>query len=142
MCKSFELLHAGSKGDAIFPGTEVDGVAILIEKNFLCNIKYVIGEDCPYFGKMLYLYFADGFDQVKITSQRFIEGLMCFIPDEAKQEHLKACFAILDIDRDERLNILNLLHVYKNLNGSTLLGREVFKIMHYYLMKNLYNKNE
>lgn len=49
---------------------------------------------------------------------------------------------MLDIDRDGQLNILNLLHLYKSLPGNSLLGREVFKIIHYYLQKNLYNKND
>lgn len=44
------------------PGSDIDGVAVLIEKNFTQNIKRVIGTNCPFFGKMLYLYFAQGLD--------------------------------------------------------------------------------
>ena len=39
-----------------------DGISVLTEANFTKNIKHVIGVDCPYFGKLLYLYFAKGLD--------------------------------------------------------------------------------
>ena len=48
-------------------GAHIDGIAVLTEENFMKNIKYVIGEDEPYFGKMLYLYMSKGYDKAKIT---------------------------------------------------------------------------
>ncbi len=57
---------------------------MLLERNFKQNIKHVIGTDCPFFGKMLYLYLADGMDQVKITLTKFISGLKTFLLDEDK----------------------------------------------------------
>ena len=43
--------------------------------------------------------------------------------------HNKIAFAILDIDRDDSLNILNLLDLQKNLSPQTTLGQEIFKLM-------------
>ena len=40
---------------------------MLTEENFIKNIKYVIGVDEPYFGKMLYLWMSQGYDRTKIT---------------------------------------------------------------------------
>ena len=54
----------------------------LTEKNFSQNIKFVIGVECPFFCKMLYLYFADGYDKVKINLTKFIEGLKPYVSDE------------------------------------------------------------
>ena len=95
---SFEKLHG--TGDQIVPGSDIDGVAVLLEKNFTQNIKNVIGVECPYFGKLLYLYFSEGLDQVKINSSKFIMGLLPFVLDDKRQEQEKICFGIYDIDRD------------------------------------------
>ena len=51
------------------------------------------------------------------------------------------CFEILDIDRDRQLNILNLLHLHKNLKPRTILAREVLIIIDEYFEKNLTNQN-
>ena len=40
------------------PDCEVDGQPFLIERHFVNNIKYVIGIESEFFGKLLYLYFA------------------------------------------------------------------------------------
>mmetsp|Transcript_9887 Transcript_9887/g.14961 ORF Transcript_9887/g.14961 Transcript_9887/m.14961 type:complete len:102 (+) Transcript_9887:376-681(+) len=47
----------------------------LVESNFVNNFKVVFGEDCPFFGKMLYLYMARGYDRSKISLLRFVECL-------------------------------------------------------------------
>lgn len=44
------------------PETDIEGVPFLIESHFTQNIKAIIGVDCPFFGKILYIYFANGFD--------------------------------------------------------------------------------
>lgn len=44
------------------PETDIEGVPFLIESHFTQNIKEIIGVDCPFFGKILYIYFANGFD--------------------------------------------------------------------------------
>ncbi len=102
----------------------MDGVCVLTEKNFVRNIKHVIGCDEPYFGKMLYLWISQGYDRAKITINDFIEWLIPFKGDN-KQKQLHLCFDILDIDNDKLLNILNLLHLQKNLKPRTILAREV-----------------
>lgn len=53
--------------DNIQPGTKQDGILYLTEQNFTNNLKFLILTDCKFYGKMLYLYFADGYDQAKIS---------------------------------------------------------------------------
>ena len=48
-------------------GSELEGVAVLLEENFTKNIKYVLGVDYPFFGKLLYLFISGGYDKAKIT---------------------------------------------------------------------------
>jgi len=119
ICRAFKKLWGSNNPETQVPGSEVDGVAVLIEKNFTQNIKYVIGVDCPFFGKLMYLYMADGLDLVKITLAKFFEKLRTFVLDEDKQAQAKVAFNILDLDRDGLLNILNLLHLYKNISCNT-----------------------
>lgn len=73
--------------DNIQPDSEVEGIPYLTEKNFMKNIKFVIGVDCPYFGKILYLYFAKGYDKAKITMARFFEGLKPYVNEDEKSKH-------------------------------------------------------
>jgi hypothetical protein len=49
------------------PQASIDGMAVLTERNLTQNIHHVIGANCPYFGKMLYLQLGNGYDQAKIT---------------------------------------------------------------------------
>ena len=44
--------------------------------------------------------------------------MLVFYKDD-KNLHTRACFRIYDIDNDGILNILNLMHVYGNLNPTT-----------------------
>lgn len=55
---------------------------------------------------------------------------------------LHICFEILDIDKDNQLNILNLLHLNKNLKSRTLLSHEIITVMDEYLVKNVINSNK
>ena len=120
----------------------MDGYAVLLEENFVKNIHRVIGEEEPYFGKLLYLWLAKGFNRIKITKQMFIESLMPFLFEENKQKQLKLSYDILDIDRDGLLNILNILHLNKNLKPRTMLSREVKLIFEEYLNKNIINSSK
>jgi len=70
----------------------------------------------------------------------FIEFLTPF-RQESKPKQLHLCFEILDIDRDKILNILNILHLHKNLTPRTLLSQEVIRIIDEYLEKNLLNSS-
>lgn len=85
----------------------------MIEENFTTNIKEVIGYDCPFFGKILYLYFAKGYDKAKITMSRFFEGLKPYYVDDERQKHNLTTFRILDIDGDNQLNVMNLMTLYR-----------------------------
>lgn len=38
--------------------------------------------------------------------------------------------------------MLNLLHIYLNVDGKSPLGREAFKLIYYYLDRNIYNKKD
>lgn len=111
-----------SKNDWIPGSSNAEGIAVLTETNFIKNIKYVLGDDIedPYFGKMLYLWMSDGYDKAKITVKNFIMHLLPFREDNKGEQHRK-CFAILDLDGDRTLNILNLLHLHRYLQPKTLL---------------------
>ena len=50
-------------GDRIVPHTMNDGVPFLIEQNFTKNIGEVTGYHSEFFGKMLYLFFSNGYDK-------------------------------------------------------------------------------
>ena len=139
--RCFELLWGGqSKYDEV-PGAQIDGTAALTEQNFMKNIKYIVGEDEPYFGKMLYLWMSNGYDRAKITICEFIEFLIPF-RGEDKAKQLRHCYEIFDIDHDGTLNILNLLHVNKYIKPRTLLAREVIIMIDEYLAKNILNNNK
>lgn len=75
-----------------------------------------------YFGKILYLYLANGLDHAKITMKRFYEGLAPFAYEDNKQAQQKLAFSILDMDRDGCLNIINLLHLYKHFKFYSRIG--------------------
>lgn len=129
--KAFNTLYGHNKEDQV-EGAMIDGVAALTEQNFVNNIKLIIGVDEPYFGKMLYLWMAKGYDRAKISVVEFIDFFLPF-RFENKPKQLQKCFEILDIDHDRLLNILNLLHLNKNLTPRTLLSQEVIRIIDEYL---------
>jgi hypothetical protein len=45
------------------PGSYSETQIYLEEKHFVSNFKAVFDYDCPYFGKLLYLYMANGYDR-------------------------------------------------------------------------------
>lgn len=58
------MVMAGARGKALVVNSEK---TLLVEESFLRNIKTIIGVDCPFFGKMLYLQMAEGFEGAKIS---------------------------------------------------------------------------
>lgn len=114
---------------------------MLTERNFTQNLKFVFGVEDEFFGKLLYLYFAKGFDQAKITLAKFIEGLKPYLSEDDKQKHCQASFSILDIDRDGQLNVLNLLYLFGNLRRNSKLGAELFRVLEFFLERNLFDKS-
>ena len=59
----------------------------LEEKHFVQNTQAVFGHDCPYFGKLLYLYMAEGYDRKKISLHRFLKALYPLFDLENKNKH-------------------------------------------------------
>ena len=113
----------------------------LNENSFKQNFKLIFGVDCQFFGKILYLYMARGYDKAIISFGRFLECLYPLYNNDNRFNHNKIAFKILDIDRDNGLNALNLLHLQMNLSPKSILGQEVFKLMEYYIKNYLSKKN-
>jgi hypothetical protein len=44
----------------------------LTEEDFTKNIGKIIGYECSFFGKILYIYMAEGFDRKKISYLTFL----------------------------------------------------------------------
>lgn len=93
------------------------------------NFSRVFGYSCPYFGKILYLYLSGGQHRMKIDLLKMIKALYPLYDKDNQMNQNKIAFQILDIDRDDSLNILNLLDLQKNLSPQTPLGQEIFKIV-------------
>ena len=91
----------------------------LVEKDLIKNFGAVFGVDCPFFGKMLYIYLARGYNRAKISFLRFLDCLFPLFHNDNRQDHNKIVFEIFDIDRDNELNILNLLYLQMNLSPRT-----------------------
>ena len=92
------------------------------EKDLEKNFSKVFGVNCEFFGKILYLFMARGFDKAKISFARFLECLYPLFNNDNRFNHNKIAFKILDIDIDNGLNALNLLHLQMNLSPKSLLG--------------------
>ena len=99
-----------------YTGSDSETHMYLEEKHFTNNFHKVFGVDCPFFGKLLYLYMAKGKDHAKISLLRFMECLFPLFNEGNRQNHNKIAFKILDIDNDNSLNIMNLLHLKMNLD--------------------------
>jgi hypothetical protein len=123
------------------PAATRDGFAVLTEHNFKTNIKNIIGYDAPYFGKLLYIYLSGGRDQVKITLAEWYKFLAVFLEEGECKPQLRICFKLLDIDNDGCLNVLNLLHLQKNISNTSPLGLEVMHIVDHFMKTNIYSKN-
>jgi len=64
----------------------------LEEKHFKNNFKDVFGIDCPFFGKLLYIWMAKGYDKSKISFLRFLECLFPLWNMENRFNHNKIVF--------------------------------------------------
>lgn len=91
--------------------TYVETNLFLEEHHFVKNIDKVFDNAPPFFGKMLYIWMAKGFDKVKISFLRFMECLYPLFNLDNRFNHNKIAFQLMDIDRDNTLNVLNLLHL-------------------------------
>ena len=113
----------------------------LTEEMIVSNFHLVFGENCPFFGKILYLYMSRGFDRCKITFVRFLQCLYPFMNNEERNSHNKIAFQMLDIDKDNDLNILNLVHLHKNMEPDSRIGNEIFSLIEYYINNTLTKKS-
>ena len=75
------------------------------------NFSKVFGHECPFMGKLLYLFMARGYDRQRISLARFVEALYPLFDNENRLHHNKIAFNLMDMDRDNVLNIMNLLHL-------------------------------
>ena len=91
--------------------TQNENQLFITEEDFSKNIAKVIGFDCPFFGKILYIYMSDGFDRKKISYFEFLKKLYPLYSPENRPGYNQVVFKMLDIDNDNCLNILNLLHL-------------------------------
>lgn len=117
-----------------------ENMIFLTEKNFLDNIHKVFPSAPPFFGKMLYIYMSKGYDRVKISLLRYIESLWPLVNPEQRFNHNKIAFDILDLDRDKNLNILNLLHLQQNLNPNCIIGKDVYRLIDFFISNYLSKK--
>ena len=88
--------------------TYVETNIYLEEHHFIKNIDKVFDDAPPFFGKMLYIWMAKGFDKVKISFLRFLECLYPLFNLDNRFNHNKIAFQIMDIDRDNRYMTLAL----------------------------------
>jgi len=105
----------------------------LEEKNFQLNFKNVFDADCPFFGKLLYLHMARGFDKGKVSFLRYLEVLYPLCSAENRMNHNKIVFGLLDLDHDGGLNIINLLHLQKNFSPKSKVGQEILALIKYFI---------
>jgi hypothetical protein len=99
----------------------------LTELDIITNLKNVFGYDCTYFGKMLYLMLSDGVDKAKIPLSRFIKRFQLLKKEDVQATFNSIAFCLYDIDHDEQLNIMNLLHLQMNIPLTSVVGHELLK---------------
>jgi hypothetical protein len=78
---SFLAVWGRNKQDRL-PGSSYEGFAVLTEQNLKQNIKHVIGYDCPYLGKMIYLLLSGGHLESKITLSKWYRFFSSFYKEE------------------------------------------------------------
>jgi hypothetical protein len=105
----------------------------LEEKNFIDNFKDVFDTDSSFFGKLLYLHMARGFDKGKVNFLRYLEVLYPLCSAENRMNHNKIVYSLLDLDHDGGLNIINLLHLQKNFSPKSKVGQEILLLIKYFI---------
>lgn len=72
---------------------------------------------------------AKGYDRAKVSLFQFLKTLYPLTVPELRSQHNKIAFDILDLDRDRNMNILNMVHLQKNIDCSCQLGQEIVKLI-------------
>ena len=93
-------------------------------------MKNVFGYECHYFGKMIYLLLSGGNDKAKISMSKFIQEFNILKGEDLNSLFNTLAFRLYDIDRDNLLNIMNLLHLQMNVPPSSLVGKEIFQYVY------------
>jgi hypothetical protein len=84
---------------------------------------------------MLYLYFADGLDQAKISIYQFFDYLLPFCQDEEPSKLTYTTFKILDFDNDNEINVINLCQLIQGIPNDSKFGQELLKVLDYFFEK-------
>ena len=113
----------------------------LEEHNFVKNFSEVFETENPFFGKLLYLHMAKGFDKGKVSFLRYLEVLYPICSGENRMNHNKIVFNLLDLDLDGGLNILNLLTLQKNFFPKSKVGQEILSLIKYFIDNFLSKKD-
>lgn len=99
----------------------------LTERDIIGNMKNIFGYECQYFGKMIYLLLSGGYDKAKIPMSKFVKEFIILKGEDLHSLFNTLAFKLYDIDRDNLLNVMNLLHLQMNIPPSSLVGKEIFK---------------
>ncbi len=119
----------------------------ITEKDIITNMKNIFGYECPYFAKMIYLLLSGGYDKAKISMSKFIKEFIILKGEDLHSQFNTLAFKLYDIDHDNVLNVMNLLHLQMNVPPSSLVGKEIFKyeflrIYHCYrIIKSYFTEN-
>jgi hypothetical protein len=103
----------------------------ITEKDIITNMKNIFGYDCPYFAKMIYLLLSGGYDKAKISMSKFIKEFIILKGEDLHSQFNTLAFKLYDIDHDNMLNVMNLLHLQMNVPPSSLVGKEIFKYAYF-----------
>ena len=66
---------------------------------------------------------------MKVSILKFLECMYPLIDPDNRFSYNKIAFRILDIDRDQGLNILNLMQLQKKLDPRSRIGKDIFKMI-------------
>lgn len=113
----------------------------LTEEDIIKNMKNVFGYEHTYFAKLIYLLLSGGYDKMKISFSTFIREFLLLKGEDIHFAFNILGFRLYDMDRDGQLNIMNLLHLVTNIDPTSMVGQEVFKLLDYYFTNNIKSKS-
>ena len=114
----------------------IEEYCYLTEKDIITNMKNIFGYDSPYFAKMIYLLLSEGYDKAKISMSKFIKEFIILKGEDLHSLFNTLAFRLYDIDRDNLLNVMNLVHLQMNVPPSSLVGKEIFQYVFFFALSN------
>lgn len=114
----------------------IEEYCYLTEKDIITNMKNIFGYDSPYFAKMIYLLLSEGYDKAKISMSKFIKEFIILKGEDLHSLFNTLAFRLYDIDRDNLLNVMNLVHLQMNVPPSSLVGKEIFQYDFFFALSN------